>query len=132
MPLFFHKRYLPAILQGEKTTTLRRWKSPRVRASGRASVPGIGSLNILSCDPIKLADITEDDARNDGFESRKDLFKTLRKIYPDQKSDGRKWFRVVFSRDDARQGADKNLTHDARTRVVREIRADLDKAVRQT
>jgi hypothetical protein len=128
MPLFFDKRYLTAILRGEKTKTLRRWKSPRLRAGTRASVPSVGQLNILSWNPVKLKDLTEEDTVRDDFGSLRELFKTLHHLYPNQRGDGRKRFRVVFSRFAIPSAA----AQDARMRVVREIRADLDKAVRET
>jgi hypothetical protein len=126
--LFFEKRFAPAIIDGTKTTTLRRWKSRRVKAGGRALAPGIGWLNILSCDLVELKHLTRADAIADGFPSLKALFKALKEIYPDQKGDGRQWFRVVFSMD----SCDTAPSNNARKRVVRQIRADLDKAVRQS
>jgi hypothetical protein len=126
--ILFKKRFAQAILRGEKTTTLRRWKSPRVRAGTRAMAPGIGWLNILACDPINLKDLTEGDALADGFPSLDDLFKTLAQLYPDHKTDGRRWFRIAFSHDTHQP----TPIQTARKRVVRQIRADLDKAVRQS
>jgi hypothetical protein len=126
--IFFDKRYVQAILRGEKTTTLRRWKSRRVRPGGRALAPGVGWLKILACDPVALSDLTEADAQADGFGSLKELFETLAQIYPNQKGDGRQWFRVVFSRSRNRSTPPQAV----RKRVVRQIRADLDKAVRLT
>lgn len=126
--ILFKKRFAQAILSGEKTTTLRRWKSPRVRAGTRALAPRIGWLKILACDPIHLKDLTEADACADGFDSLKDLLKTLAQLYPDTRSDGRTWFRILFSLDAKHQPP----AQAARKRVVRQIRADLDKAVRQS
>jgi hypothetical protein len=126
--LLFKKQFAQAILSGDKTTTLRRWKSPRVRPGTRAIAPGIGWLNILACHPIKLKDLTEDDALSDGFDSLKDLLTTLAQLYPNHKTDGRQWFRIAFSLD----GHQPTPTQTARRRVVRQMRADLDKAVRQS
>lgn len=126
--LLFKKQFAPAILSGDKTTTLRRWKSPRVRPGTKAIALGIGWLNILACDPINLKDLTEDDALADGFESLEDLLKTLARLYPNHKSDGRRWFRIAFTH----EGHQPTPALTARRRVVRQIRADLDKAVRQS
>jgi hypothetical protein len=126
--ILFKKQFLDAIRRGEKTTTLRRWKTCRIKAGARARAPGIGWLNILSCEKIDLKDLTEADAIADGFASLKDLLKTLAQIYPNCASDGRHWFRVVFSK----EGPKATPAQDARNRVAHQIRAELDKAVRQS
>ena len=94
--ILFKRQFIDAIRRGEKTTTLRRWKSCHLSAGSRAFAPGVGWLRILSCDEIKLKDLTCDDARADGFASLTALLTTLGKIYPKHKSDGRSWYRVVF------------------------------------
>src|SRR5579872_5735862 len=94
--ILFKREFKDAIRKGIKTTTLRRWKSRRVRAGSRAHSPGIGWLNILSCEKVDLKDLTAADARADGFKSLKDLLNTLAQIYPDCASDGRHWFKIVF------------------------------------
>jgi hypothetical protein len=126
--ILFKRRFIDAIRRGDKTTTLRRWKSSRLRAGSRAKVRGLGWLNILSCDEIELKDLTEADAQADGFKSLKELLRTLAQIYPNCASDGRHWFRVVFSP----EAAEPTPAQDARHRVARQIRAELDKAVRQS
>ena len=73
-------------------------------------------------------DLTKADAKADGFESLEALLKALAQIYPNCATDGRAWFRVVFSRDSKKM----TLAEDARHRVARQIRAELDKAVRQS
>jgi len=126
--ILFKRRFLDAIRRGDKTTTLRRWKSCRVQAGVRARAPGLGWLNILSCEKIDLKDLTEEDALADGFASLKELRKTLAQIYPNCATDGRHWFRVVFSP----EGKKMSPAEDARDRIARQIRAELDKAVRQS
>jgi hypothetical protein len=126
--ILFKRRFINAIRRGEKTTTLRRWKSCRLRPGSRAKAPGVGWLNILSCEKIDLNDLTEADAHADGFESLEELRKTLAQIYPNCATDGRNWFRVVF----CPEGAKPTPAQDARHRLVRQIRAELDKAVRKS
>jgi hypothetical protein len=123
--ILFKRQFKDAIRRGTKTTTLRRWKSCRVRAGSRAYAPGIGWLKILSCEKIDLKDLTAADARADGFKSLKELMKTLAQIYPNCATDGRHWFQVVF-------GLETPPSQDARGQVVQLIRAELDKAVRQS
>lgn len=126
--ILFKQRFLDAIRRGEKTTTLRRWKSCRLQAGSRAKAPGLGWLNIHSCERIELKDLTEADALADGFKSLKELMATLAQIYPNCATDGREWFRVVFSPETPKTTPAQN----ARDHVARQIRAELDKAVRQS
>jgi hypothetical protein len=148
--LLFKRQFIDSIRRGTKTTTLRRWKSARVHPGGRASVPGVGWLRILSCRRIEQKDLTPADAIADGFESLTDLLDTLREIYPQQDSDGRHWYRVAFEREDTtpspvskvpekapKKAPDKptpaaSRKKTARKRLATRIRADLDKAVRQS
>jgi hypothetical protein len=146
--ILFQRRFLDAIRRGEKTTTLRRWKSCRLKAGAKARAPGLGWLDILSCERINLNDLTAADARADGFASLEELLATLKEIYPDQKTDGRTWFRIRF-RAEADTQAQKAVespsrippdapiarAKDKRTlrkRLAKRIRAELDKAVRQS
>jgi hypothetical protein len=154
--LLFKRRFLDSIRRGIKTTTLRRWKSARVYPGARAHVQGLGWLKIISCNQIEQASLTHADARADGFESLKDLLNTLKKIYPKQAGDGRQLYRVAFKcektdpspRPSPKPGAKspkrtpkphakKAAPSDtpkktARKRLATRIRADLDKAVRQS
>jgi hypothetical protein len=126
--ILFKRRFIDAIRRGQKTTTLRRWKSCHVRAGTVASSPGVGWLTILSCREISLKELTAADAQADGFKSLKDLMATLAEFYPDQKSDGRKWYRVEFRHETKAPPS----SQDARKRLVRRIRDELDKAVRRS
>lgn len=138
--LLFKKEFFDAIRRGRKTTTLRRWKSCWLEAGGRAHVPGLGWLRIISCDRAQLEKLTRADARADGFDSLAQLHAALQRLYPDQKGDGKQWFRVVFQLE--RDGqvpappADKKsrrgLAGKQKTRLARRIRDELDKAVRRS
>jgi hypothetical protein len=136
--LLFKRRFVPAILRGEKTSTLRRWKSARVHPGSRARAPGVGWLKIVSCQRVNLKDLTAADAKADGFGSLEDLFETVRKIYPNHASDGRHWYRVGFKlQKQLENSAVKPVIERARKttaqkRLARRIRSLLDKAVRQS
>jgi hypothetical protein len=126
--ILFKGQFRDAIRDGTKTTTLRRWKSQRLRSGSRAYSLGIGWLSILSCEKIELNDLTAADARADGFKSLKELRKTLAQIYPDCASDGKHWFKVIFELEKPKTLSDRA----ARSQVARQMRAELDKAVRQS
>ncbi len=94
--LFFKKPLQTAILEGRKSSTIRRWDRPRVRAGGRALAPGVGWLAIDTVERIELDALGDDDARADGFDTRDELLAVLRECYPDAAGDGKEWFRVRF------------------------------------
>jgi hypothetical protein len=137
MPLLLFKReFYDAIRRGDKTTTLRRWKSPIVAAGNRVNSPRVGWLRILACDRVKLADLKSADAKADGFESLAALHETLDRIYPDQKGDGKSWYRVEFELEKSPEPAEpkeKPPKLDAdRARLAQRIRTALDKAVQRS
>ena len=95
--LFFKKPMQEAIRAGHKSTTLRRWGKPRVRAGERAWSPGLGWLAIEAVEIIELENLTEADAHADGFETMAALLNVLIALYPEQSNDGKHWFRIIFS-----------------------------------
>jgi hypothetical protein len=94
--LAFLKAYRGLVSAGSKTTTLRRWKRPMVRAGQIVNSAGIGRLEIASVDRIEWANLTEGDARDDGFASLAELDRAVRRIYPRIDGDGRSWFKIRF------------------------------------
>ena len=90
------KMFFDAIRSGQKTTTLRYWHYPRVKPGSVHAVPGLGRLAINDVQAVKLADLTNDDARDDGFESLRALRKTLSVLYPISHRQGRTLYRVTF------------------------------------
>jgi hypothetical protein len=62
---------------GEITTSVRIWRSPRVRVGGRYPLLD-GSIEVTRLREVDLADITEDLARASGFEGLETLMKTAR------------------------------------------------------
>jgi hypothetical protein len=88
--LQFKRRFVPAILDGSKTQTLR----PRVRGDFSPGRPLtllngyrpnalIGRATIVDALPIRLADLTDEQARIDGFTSRIELLEVINMTYPD-------------------------------------------------
>jgi len=94
--LLFKKCFWDAIRDGTKRTTLRRWAAPRVKPGGRAYSPGVGWLAIERVDVVRLDQLTESDAKADGFETLAAMRAMLREIYPNVRRDGRQWFRIAF------------------------------------
>jgi hypothetical protein len=94
--LLFRREFIDAILGGRKTTTLRRWKSRRVKAGTLAFSPNVGWLRIIACEVVQLNDLREADAKADGFPSLAELLHKLSQIYPENGDDGRAWYRVAF------------------------------------
>jgi len=44
-------------------------------------VPGLGRIRVTAFEPVRLADLTEEDAVLDGFASRAALLEELRSLY---------------------------------------------------
>lgn len=97
--LFFKKQLQTAIREGRKSTTLRRWDKPRVCVGRRAYAVGVGWLNVFSVEPVAPDQMTDADARADGFDSRDALLAALAALYPDAGEDGKRWYLVRFAVD---------------------------------
>jgi hypothetical protein len=143
--LLFKRELFEAIKSGKKTTTLRRWKSCHIAAGDRVKVPGVGWLKIRVCETIKLSQLKSADARADGFASLADLHAALDRFYPDQKGDGKAWYRIAFDLESLPSQASDSLKEKikarpakagangvARHRLATRIRAELDKAVQRS
>ncbi len=94
--LLFKKRFLPAIRAGEKTQTIRLWKWRRMRAGQRSYIPGAGYIAVDAVEEVQLQDLTDDDARPDGFETADALRAELQTLYPEQLEAGYQAYRVTF------------------------------------
>jgi len=99
MQLWFKKPLLDAIRAGTKTTTIRRWNRAFLKAGDRSYAPAFGFLAIHAVDQIELDQLTDADAKADGFETATALRTALFALFPDHATDGKKWFRVVFKPD---------------------------------
>jgi hypothetical protein len=94
--LFFKKIYQDAIRAGEKSTTIRRWDRPMVKAGQVAFSPGLGWLSIEAVDPVELEALDDSDATADGFKTARQMRRLLRSLYPAYATDGKQWFRIKF------------------------------------
>jgi len=81
--LTFKRAYLPLVAAGRKTQTIRRWKKPKLHAGEVVLIPNVGTAEVLSVEPVELADLNENDAECEGFTSLEALIKALRSIYGD-------------------------------------------------
>lgn len=102
--LLFKKKFLPAIHAGEKTQTIRLWKHRMMRTGQRSYIPGVGSIRITVVESVDLDDLTDADARPDGFASADALRDELRSIYAEKLEQGCQPFRVGFERVDEATG----------------------------
>ena len=81
--LIFKQMYGPDILEGKKTSTIRLY-SPVKKGDVveiRAGKVRIGTAVIEDVEVKEVRELTDEDAGRDGFNSREELIKALRKIY---------------------------------------------------
>lgn len=94
--LLFKKKFLPAIRSGEKTQTIRLWKWRRMRAGQRSYIPGAGHIQLIAVDEVNLTELTDADARPDGFHSADALRAEIAQLYPEQLAAGYRAYRIRF------------------------------------
>lgn len=94
--LLFKKKFLPAIRAGEKTQTVRLWKHRRMRPGQRSYIPGAGYIQVDTVDEVELDQLTDEDARRDGFASVALLRSEITQLYEDQFTAGYRAYRVIF------------------------------------
>jgi hypothetical protein len=94
--LLFKKKFLPAIRQGKKTQTIRLWKWRRMRAGQRSYIPGAGYIRITAVDEVDIDQLTDQDARPDGFPTAEQLRHEIARLYPTQLADGYRAYRIRF------------------------------------
>ncbi len=95
--LLFKKKFLPAIRSGQKTQTIRLWKCCRMRPGQRSYIPGAGHIRLVTVDKVELAQLTDADARPDGFDSADLLRAEIARLYPQQLAEGYQAYRIVFA-----------------------------------
>ena len=96
--MLFKKIFYRAIADGAKTTTLRYWRRRRVKPGSLHAVPHLGRIRVESVQQVCLADLTEQHARADGFQTLTDLRGALEKMYgQDPMTDGRQLYLVRFT-----------------------------------
>lgn len=94
--LLFKRQFLAAIRCGQKTQTIRCWKYRRVKAGQRSYIPGVGPIRISAVEEVQLDQLTDADARPDGFDTADQLRREIDQLYPDRESQGFRVYRVVF------------------------------------
>lgn len=95
--LLMKKAFFEGIRTGAKTTTFRYWRWCHVRPGSVQTVPGLGKVHIDAAEAIQPEDMTDDDARSDGFSDLDTLRRALEELYPPEKRNGRKLFRIAFT-----------------------------------
>jgi hypothetical protein len=75
--LLFQRRFHPGIVSGEVNLTFRTWDKPYVKAGGRYRCHPIGVLEVDRVDRVRVADVTEQDARRSGFAAKEELLGLL-------------------------------------------------------
>ena len=81
--MVFTKRLREGIRRGRIRCSIRIWKGPRVKVGGRYPMDD-GHVVVDSIAPIAVTDITDDLARESGFESVDDLLQIARHGSGDQ------------------------------------------------
>lgn len=76
-PMTFTKRLREGVRRGRIRCSVRIWMRPQVKVGGRYAMDE-GSIVIDAIDPITLKDITDDLARESGFDSVDDLLTIAR------------------------------------------------------
>ena len=97
MLIFLKGYYLPLIVDGRKTTTLRPWKTCTLRRGRTMTFNGRVRVTLTKVEQRRLLDLTDDDARANGQADRYDLRRAFRRHYPDLPRDVRVWV-LTFTR----------------------------------
>ena len=94
--LLFKKKFLDSIRAGCKTQTIRLWKHRMMRDGQRSYIPGVGYIRIREVVPVRLDQLTQDDAVLDGFDSLRAMREELTAIYGERLNAGYRTFRIRF------------------------------------
>ncbi len=95
---YLRSSVLAAILSGGKTQTIRLWKHCRMRAGQSSYIPGVGRIRVLAVEEVNLDELTDADARPDGFETADALRAEIARLYPDTAA-GFRAYRITFERE---------------------------------
>jgi hypothetical protein len=115
------KRFRDGIVAGEVTLAFRRWKRPTVKAGTRMRTPS-GIVVIDSVQQVDEEDVTEEDARAAGFESRERMFRVLN----GGRRGGRQAEGPIYRVELHWGGPDPRVALRKRTRFTAKERAELD------
>jgi hypothetical protein len=94
--LLFKKKFLEAIRAGKKTQTIRLWSHRRMRPGQRSYIPGVGHIHVTTVEEVELDQLSDADARPDGFENAEMLRAELARLYPKQLAAGYQAYRIRF------------------------------------
>jgi hypothetical protein len=134
--MVFTKRLREGIRRGRIKCSVRIWMRPHVKAGGRYRMDE-GQILVDSIRPIRLADITDDLARESGFSSVKDLLQTAKhgrgdnvflirfRYLPPGAWDVQRT--AAEDRDEGRTEADSQSSSGSRTELLRRIRSSTPK-----
>ncbi len=75
--MIFTKRLREGVRRGRIRCSVRIWQKPHVKVGGRYRMDE-GQIAVESIEPIGLADITHDLARESGFDGVEDLLQTAK------------------------------------------------------
>jgi hypothetical protein len=68
-----------------------------MRTGQRSYIPGAGYIHVTAVEEVRLDELTDEDARPDGFPTADELRAEIARLYPNQSADGYRAYRVVFA-----------------------------------
>ena len=71
-----------------------------MRTGQRSYIPGVGYIRLTAVEEVDLTQLTDADARPDGFETADQLRAEIAQLYPSQLAEGYRAYRVVFVLED--------------------------------
>jgi hypothetical protein len=92
--ILFQKRFHAGIVSGDVTLTFRAWPSARVKPGGRYRCHPIGVVEVDDVAAVRVAEITDADARRAGFADAAELIAYIEEVKPDARA--REVFRIRF------------------------------------
>jgi hypothetical protein len=91
MLIFVKGHYLARIASGQKTTTIRPWKTCKLKPGAVLSFNGKVRTVVTRVEQRRLGDLTDADARADGFDSCREFRRAFREHYPATSADALVW-----------------------------------------
>ena len=70
-----------------KDETIRLWKHRRMRVGQRSYIPGVGRIRLTAVEEVDLEQLSDADARADGFETT-ELRAEIARLYPERGDGG--------------------------------------------